>query len=90
MTVTPMADVTYTDLCSRANAQCGSPISDRRLEIANANACYSTEADHVKTTIYCVDDGNGGSIEIKYQYPSDKDSYEDDFRFMISMFSVEE
>ena len=89
MTVTPKSDVTYTDLCDNANAQCGSPISDRRLEIANANACYSTEMDHVKTTIYCIDDGNGGSIEIKYQYPSEKDDFENEFRFMLSMFKVD-
>ncbi len=89
MTVTPKANVTYTDLCNQANADNGAPISDRRLQIANANTCYSSENDHIKTTVFCIDDGNGGSIEIKYQYPADKDGYEDEFRFMISMFKVD-
>lgn len=89
MTVTPKGDVTYTDLCEKAKSELGSPASDRKLQIANANTCYSSENDRIKTTVFCVDDGKGGSIEIRYQYPADKDGYEDEFRFMISMFKVE-
>ena len=89
LTVTPKGDVTYTDLCEKVKTELSAPVSDRKLQIANANTCYTTEADHIKTTVFCVDDGKGGSIEIRYQYPSDKDSYEDEFSFMISMFKVD-
>ncbi len=89
MTITPKNDVTYADLCEKAKAELGAPVSDRKLQIANANTCYSSENDNIKTTALCIDDGNGGSIEIRYQYPADKDSYEEEFRFMISMFRVE-
>lgn len=89
MTVTPKGDVTYSDLCEKAKSELGSPASDRKLQLANANTCYSSEADHIKTTVFCVDDGKGGSIEIRYQYPADKDGYEDEFGFMISMFKVD-
>ena len=89
LTVTPKGDVTYTDLCEKAKTELSAPVSDRKLQIANANSCYTTEADHIKTTVFCVDDGKGGSIEIRYQYPSDKDAYEDEFSFMISMFKVD-
>lgn len=89
LTVTPKGDVTYSALCDSANGEFGAPISDRRLQIANANTCYSSENDHIKTTVFCIDDGNGGSIEIRYQYPSEKDDFEEEFRFMISMFKVD-
>ncbi len=89
MTVTPKGDVTYTDLCEKAKSELGAPVSDRKLQIANANTCYSSESDHIKTTVFCIDDGKGGSIEIRYQYPTDQDGYEEEFRFMISMFKVD-
>ncbi len=89
ITVTPKGSETYTDLCEKAKSELGAPASDRKLQIANANTCYSSENDHIRTTVFCVDDGKGGSIEIRYQSPSDKDGYEDEFRFMISMFKVD-
>ena len=89
MTVTPKGDITYSDLCEKVKSELGSPASDRKLQLANANTCYSSEADHIKTTVFCVDDGKGGSIEIRYHYPADKDGYEDEFSFMISMFKVD-
>lgn len=89
MTVTPKGDITYSDLCEKVKSELGSPASDRKLQLANANTCYSSETDHIKTTVFCVDDGKGGSIEIRYHYPADKDGYEDEFSFMISMFKVD-
>ena len=89
MTVTPKSNVTYTDLCESIKAELSATASDRKLQIANANTCYSTEIDHIKTTIFCIDDSKGGSIEIRYQYPADQDGYEEEFSFMISMFKVD-
>ncbi len=88
LTITPKADTTYTDLCAVSKNEHGAPQGGRKLQIANPNTCYSSQKDGIVTTVICVDDGNDGSIEIKYRYPSAADEYENDFSFMISMFKV--
>lgn len=89
MTITPKADVSYTDLCNLSKELYGAAQGDKKLQMTNPNACYSSEKDGIVTTVYCIDDGNDGSIEIKYQYPTDNSDYEKEFDFMISMFRVE-
>ncbi len=89
MTITPKGDVNYADLCESAKQEHGAPVEGKNLQMANANTFYSSEKDGIKTTVICIDDGGNGSIEVKYQYPTDNADYEKEFDFMISMFKVE-
>ncbi len=90
MTITPKGDVNYADLCEGAKTEHGAPVDGKNLPMANANTFYSSEKDGIKTTVICIDDGGNGSIEVKYQYPTDNADYEKEFDFMISMFKVEQ
>ena len=79
MTITPKGDINYADLCEGAKTEHGAPVDGKNLPMANANTFYSSEKDGIKTTVICVDDGGNGSIEVKYQYPTDNADYEKEF-----------
>lgn len=92
MTVTPLADVSYTKLCTDTKKTYDALTDKERLKIENLNSCYRSQTgdkdNDVVTTVYCIDDGKGGSIEIKYQYPVIAKKYEKNFDVLLSMFKV--
>ncbi len=92
MTITPLNDVSYETLCLDTLAFYDEMSESSALEIGNKNSAYRSQtgnkADDIITTVYCVDNGKGGSIEIRYETPVSADSYSEDFETMLSMFKV--
>lgn len=88
MVITPKGDTSYAALCESSKALLGDEKTDKKLPISALNACFSSESDGIVTTIYCVDDGKGGSVEIKCQYPASDEKAESQFTLMLSMFKI--
>ncbi len=92
MTITPLSNVSYTKLCADTKKSFAVFTDKGMLKIESLNSCYRSQTgdkdDDVVTTVYCIDDGKGGSIEIKYQYPVIAKEYEKDFDILLSMFKV--
>ena len=93
MTITPLSDVSYDTLCLDTLAFYGEMGESSALKIGSKNSAYRSQTgdkdDDIVTTIYCVDNGKGGSIEIRYETPVSADSYSEDFETMLSMFKVQ-
>lgn len=92
MTITPFSDVSYSILCENTK-KTHAPLTDKEiLKIESLNSCYRSQTgdmdEDIVTTIYCIDDGKGGSIEIKYEYPLAAKEYENNFDVLLSMFKV--
>lgn len=93
MTITPLSDVSYDNLCLDTLAFYGELGENSALKIGSKNSAYRSQTgdkdDDVITTVYCVDNGKGGSIEIRYETPVSADGYSEDFETMLSMFKVQ-
>ena len=89
--VTPFKEKSYTELCTDTE-KTFSPITDKKLNVKCLYSGYRLQSGDkdtdIITTVYCVDNGKGGSIEIKYQYPVSAKDYEKDFDILLSMFKV--
>lgn len=88
LTVTPHKDITYTELCVEAKKSYTQLSADKKLKIDNLNTAFSSQAGDIVTTVYCIDDGRGGSIELKYQLPTGDKEYVDDINLILSMFTI--
>lgn len=88
MVITPTGETSYLELCDTAKASLGDEDTDKKLPIQSLNSCYSSQNGETVTTIYCIDDGKGGSIEVKCQYPASDEKAEGQFQLMLSMFKV--
>lgn len=92
MTVTPHLDKNYTEHCTEL-LNSFAPMGDsENLNIEQINSGYRSQTgdmdDDIITTVYCVDDGNGGCVEIKYQTPVSAQNYEKNFKILLSMFKI--
>ena len=88
VTVTQYKDKTYTDLCLDTKKSHEQLPPDNKLKIDNLNTAFSSQANDITTTVYCIDDGRGGSIELKYQLPTGDKEYNDDINLILSMFTI--
>lgn len=89
MTIKPLPSVEYATLVENIDNENGKPVKDKTLPAVEISCCYSYEEDDRKTVIYCVDDLKGGSIEIRYSYPTSyENSYENQFELMLTMFKL--
>lgn len=92
MTITPLNNTSYTKLCTDTENVHAAITDKEMLKIENLNSCYRSQTgdkdEDIITTVYCVDDGKGGSIEIKYQFPVSAKEYEKNFDILLSMFKV--
>ncbi len=92
MTVTPLLEKDYTGHCAELLENYASMGDSENLNIEQINSGYRSQTgdkdDDIITTIYCVDDGNGGCVEIKYQTPVSAQSYEKNFKILLSMFKI--
>ena len=92
MVITPERDKPYSVLCDEM-LNFYQPLSDsEKLDITSENSAFrsqsgDTDAD-VITTVYCVDDGNGGSVEIVEQLPVNAQGYEKSFDIFLSTFKI--
>ena len=88
ITVTPYNSVSYSSLCSNTAKIHERDGEQPKLNIENLYAVYHSDKNGTTTTVYCIDDNNGGSIKIKYERPSDADEYDKNFEILASMFKV--
>ncbi len=88
MTITPKRGTSYTQLCTDTE-EYASPTEDLcTLNVSTIYSAYEVQSDGVITTIYCVDDGTGSSIEIKYSVPETDTEYTEGFDLLLSMFKL--
>lgn len=88
ITVTPYNSVSYSSLCSSTAKVHERDGEQPKLNIENLYAVYHSDKNGTATTVYCIDDNNGGSIKLKYERPSYADEYDKDFEILASMFKV--
>lgn len=88
ITVTPYKSISYTSLCSKTAKVHPKDEDQPELNTENLYSAYRSDTNGTTTTVYCVDDGNGGSIKIKLERPSGADEYDKHFEILVSMFKV--
>jgi hypothetical protein len=88
MTITPHHGTSYLALCNSTKESAEEIYEYSPLNVNTLYSVYRTKADDKITTIYCVDDGLGSSIEIKYTYPSDDEEIKESFDILLSMFKL--
>lgn len=92
MTVKPIKTQSYGEYCSELLDNYGSMGESERLDIKSTNSAFQSQTgdkdNDIITTVYCVDDGKGGCIEIKYQTPVSAKYYAEKFEVLLSMFKV--
>lgn len=92
VSVTPHKDMSYTQLCTEVKKSHAQLPADKKLKIKNLNTVFSSQTgdkdEDIITTVYCIDDGKGGSIELKTQLPVSAEGYNDDIQLILSMFTV--
>ncbi len=88
MTITPLHGTSYLALCNSTKESAEEIYEYSPLNVNTLYSVYRTKADDKITTIYCVDDGLGSSIEIKYTYPSDDEEIKESFDILLSMFKL--
>ena len=88
MTITPLKGTSYSKLCEDASKE-GKKIS-KYQKIYSKHLCsvYESKKEGVVERIYCIDDGTGSSIEIRYTYPENNKQIKEDFDILLSMFKV--
>ncbi len=88
MTITPIKGTSYSALCDKTDDE-HKKISDyQEINSSNAYSVYETKSEGIIKRVYCIDDGEGSSIEIKYQYPEGNKDIKEDFDILLSMFKT--
>ena len=88
VTVTPYKTVSYAELCTTTAKLHYKDSTQPELNTDNLYAVYHSETNGTTTTIYCIDDGNGGSIKLKLERPAGATEYDKHFEILVSMFKV--
>ncbi len=88
ISVTPYSSTSYSKLCSDTAKTHEKNSEQPKLNIENLYSAYHSDLNGTTTTIYCIDDGNGGSIKLKYERPSRATEFDKDFEILVSMFKV--
>ncbi|MBQ8183757.1 MAG: hypothetical protein IJ025_07670 [Clostridia bacterium] len=88
ITVTPYKSISYTSLCTKTAKSHPKDEKQPELNTENLYSAYHSDTNGTTTTVYCVDDGNGGSIRIKLERPTGADEYDKHFEILVSMFKV--
>ena len=88
VTVTPYKTVSYAELCTTTAKLHAKDSTQPKLNTDNLYAVYHSEMNGTTTTVYCIDDGNGGSIKLKLERPAGATEYDKHFEILVSMFKV--
>ncbi len=88
ITVTPYNTTSYSSLCSQTAKVHEKDPDQPKLNTENLYVAYHSDKNGTVTTVYCIDDGIGGSIKLKYERPSSADEYDKHFEILVSMFKV--
>ncbi len=81
MTVAPVASKSYEEYCDMLASELG---KGEKLPIAFENSGFGNASE----IAYCVDDGKGGCIEIRYSVPDGGEKYAEEFEVMLTMFKI--
>ena len=84
MTVAPVPKA-YAEYCEMLASELG---KGEKLPIAAENSGFGNAADNASEIAYCVDDGNGGCIEIRYSVPEGDTAHRSEFEVMLTMFKI--
>lgn len=88
LTIIPLHGTSYFKLCTDTEQYAEQIYEYAELNVDKLYSVYRTTADGVITTIYCIDDGTGSSIEIKYMMAENDKKTEEDFNILLSMFKL--
>lgn len=88
MTITPLHGTSYFALCSKTDEYADEISEYAQLNVTTLYSVYRTTDDGNITTIYCIDDGLGSSIEIKYTMPENDEEIKESFDILLSMFKI--
>ncbi len=88
ITVTPYKTTSYSSLCNQTAKVHPKDDGQPKLNTENLYSVYHSDLNGTTTTVYCIDDGNGGSIKLKYERPSSATEYDKHFEILVSMFKV--
>ncbi len=88
VTVTPYKTVSYAELCTTTAKLHDGADDQPALNTDNLYAVYHSETNGTVTTVYCIDDGIGGSIKLKLERPAGATEYDKHFEILVSMFKV--
>ncbi len=88
MTVTPMKGTSYSALCGMYFDDFSEIEEPAPLNTQTLYTAYEKSDDTYTTVVYCIDDGNGSSIELKYTYPKSDTQYKEAFELSCETFKV--
>lgn len=88
MTITPLHGTSYTKLSNDTKLYAEEIYEYAQLNVTTLYSVYQTKNDNNITTIYCIDDGLGSSIEIKYTMPEGDEEIAESFDILLSMFKI--
>lgn len=85
MTVTPVEGTPYEERCAELKEELG---EGKKLDIKFENAGFGNNSENAAEVAYCVDDTNGGFVEIRYTVPEGNTEYREEFEIMLTMFKI--
>lgn len=88
ITVTPYKTTSYSSLCNQTAKVHPKDDGQPELNTENLYSVYHSDLNGTTTTVYCIDDGNGGCIKLKLERPSSATEYDKHFEILVSMFKV--
>lgn len=88
LTITPLHGTSYAGLCADTLLFAEEIFEYAQLNVEKLYSVYRTTSDGVVTTIYCIDDGAGSSIEIKYTMAEGDVEISESFDILLSMFKL--
>ena len=88
ITITPFHGTSYAKLSNDTKLYAEEIYEYAELNVTTLYSVYQTKNDNNITTVYCIDDGLGSSIEIKYTMPEGDEEIKESFDILLSMFKL--
>jgi hypothetical protein len=88
LTARSLHGTSYKKLCEQTENYAQPLETPVKMNVETLHSAYITEENGMVTTIYCVDDGLGSSIEVKYTMPKNNEEYKESFDILISTFKL--
>lgn len=88
LTAQAIRGTSYTALCEKYKGSYTQIYDYAELNTDLPYNVYQSTSEKIVTTVYCVDDGAGSGVEIKYTYPSDDEEHKKGFDILLSTFKL--
>lgn len=85
MTVTPLKSTAYSEHCELLKSELG---EGEKLPLDFENSGFGNSGEDSRAVAYCVDDKNGGCVEIRYTVPEGDTESREEFEIMLTMFKI--